>query len=268
MSTATPLLLVAPDSVVARLNPVAKLVAAFVVLAGLLLTVDVVTPSLILAVELAALAASGLRWRGFVRRLWPLLVAAAGLALSTVLFTDVSGGTLVLAAGPLHVRTNALLAGAGVALRILAIALPGIFVFASTDPTDFADALVQQLHAPPRFTFGALAAFRLLPLLSQEWQTIGLARRARGVDAGRSPVRRLRLFASAVFALLVAAIRRGVRLATAMEARGFGRQAHRTVARPQRIRGRDRVVIAASVAVVGGATATSLLLGTWQFLFW
>ena len=48
-----------------------------------------------------------------------------------------------------------------------------------------------------------------------------LARRARGVDAGRNPVARLRLFASTAFALLVGAIRRGTRLAVAMDARGF-----------------------------------------------
>lgn len=268
MSAPGPLLLVEPGAPVTRLNPVAKLAAAFVVLAGLLPTVDVVTPSVVLAVELVALAAAGVRWSALLRRSWPLLAAAGGLALTTALFTDISSGSVLVDAGPLHLTTGGLLAAAGVVLRILAIALPGICVFASTDPTDFADALVQQLRAPPRFTFGALAAFRLLPLLSQDWRTLVLARRARGVDAGRSPTRQARLFASAVFALLVAAIRRAVRLATAMEARGFDRDAPRTVARPQRIRPADQLLMAGSVAVVMAATATSLGLGTWRFLFW
>ncbi len=50
---------------------------------------------------------------------------------------------------------------------------------------------------------------------------ITVARRARGVEAGRNPVARLRLFVSTAFTLLVGAIRRGTRLAVAMDARGF-----------------------------------------------
>lgn len=48
---------------------------------------------------------------------------------------------------------------------------------------------------------------------------ISMARRARGIDAGRNPLTRLRLFGSTAFTLLVGAIRRGTRLAVAMDAR-------------------------------------------------
>ena len=123
--------------------------------------------------------------------------------------------------GPFAVTTGVLLTALGMALRVFAVALPGMIVFATTDPTDLADALVQNVRAPARFAIGALAAFRLVPLLGQEWQMLALARRARGIDAGRNPVARLRLFASTAFALLVGAIRRGTRLAVAMDARGF-----------------------------------------------
>jgi hypothetical protein len=74
-------------------------------------------------------------------------------------------------------------------------------VFATTDPTDLADALVQNAKAPARFAIGALAAMRLLPLLGAEWQALALARRARGIDAGHNPIARLRLFGSTAFAL-------------------------------------------------------------------
>ena len=45
---------------------------------------------------------------------------------------------------------------------------------------DLADALVQRWRVPARFAYGALAALRLLPLLSADWHMIGRARRARG----------------------------------------------------------------------------------------
>ena len=74
---------------------------------------------------------------------------------------------------------------------------------------------------PTRFAFGALAALRLVPLLVAEFESVRLARRARGVEAAATPVARARLLAGIVFALLVGAVRRGSRLATAMDARGF-----------------------------------------------
>jgi energy-coupling factor transport system permease protein len=252
----------------ARLNPVTKLAGAFVVMLGLMLAGDIVTPSVVLLGELVAISAAGVRWGVLVRRLWLLLPVSVGMGLSTLLFTDQRTGTALLDAGPLHVTTGSLLATAALMLRVLAIVLPGVVAFASIDPTEFADSLVQHVRTPPRFTFGALAAFRLLPLLGDEWHTLLLARRARGIDGGRSPIRRARLFVSGVFALLVIAIRRGVRLATAMESRGFTYRSARTLARPRSLRAADAIFILATCALVTGATALSVALGTWQLLLW
>lgn len=263
---ATPLL--TGDSVVRRLNPVAKLAAVLLATLGLLLAGDVVTPGLVLLAELCLVAAAGIGWRTLLRRTWPLLVGLLGLFISTLLFTQETGGAVVAELGPLEVTTGSLGAAGAVSVRILAIALPGIVVFATTDPTELGDALVQHLHAPPRFTFGALAAFRLLPLLGDEWHLLSLARRARGIDAGRSPIGAVRLFASSVFGLLVAAIRKAVRLATAMEARGFGQRPDRTLARPSPLRRTDWGFLAATVVVLAAANLISAALGTWTFLFW
>ena len=256
------------DAFVVRLNPVTKLAAGFVVMVGLLLTADVLTPAILLAVELLVVQASGIRWRQLATRAWPLGLAVAGLSLSTLLFTEDRSGPTVLELGGLVVTTGSLLAALAISLRVIAIALPGILAFATTDPTEFADALVEHLRAPARFTFGALAAFRLFPLLGDEWRTLMMARRARGIDAGRSPIRHLRLFGSAVFGLLVAAIRRGVRLAAAMDARGFGHRTHRTLARPKPLRAADWTFMALSVAITAAATLISMAAGTWRFFLW
>jgi energy-coupling factor transport system permease protein len=148
------------------------------------------------------------------------------------------------------------MAALGLILRLFAVAVPGVLVFATTDPTDLADALVQNAKAPARFALGALAAFRLLPLLGAEWQMLTLARRARGIDAGRNPVAVLRLFVSTAFALLVGALRRGGRLAVAMDARGFDSGVPRTYARRQVFRRADAVLVA------GAAVLSVLTLGT------
>jgi energy-coupling factor transport system permease protein len=233
----------------ARRNPVAKLAAALVFTVPLLATVDPLTPALALVVELAVLPFFGLGYGMLARRAWPLAVSALGIVVTMVLFSASRTGALLVELGP---------------LRIFAFALPGVLVFATTDPTDLADALVQNAKAPARFALGALAAFRLVPLLAQEWQMLTLARRARGVDAGRNPAARLRLFGSTAFALLVGALRRGGRLAVAMDARGFDSGLPRTYARRQVFGGCDLLLVIAAAALSAGALTVTVLVGAFR----
>jgi len=252
------------DAALARRNPLAKLAAALVFSFTLIATLDPVTPAIAIAVELALLPLFGISYRALGRRAWPLLLSAAGIVLTLTLFAGERTGATLVGLGPILVTTGVLNTAFGLGLRVIAVALPSVIVFATTDPTDLADALIQNVKASPRFAIGALAAFRLVPLLAQEWQLISMARRARGVDAGRSPVAKLRLFASTAFALLVGAIRRGTRLATAMDARGFDSGVPRTVARRQRFGAADAVLIAGAALLAAGALAVSLLLGTFR----
>ncbi|MBM0238214.1 energy-coupling factor transporter transmembrane protein EcfT [Micromonospora sp. ATA32] len=253
-----------PGAPLARRNPVAKLAAALVFSFILIATLDPVAPAIAIAAELAVLPLFGIRYRVLARRAWPLLASAAGIVITLVLFAADRSGRVLLAAGPVLVTSGVLLTALGLVLRMLAVALPGVIVFATTDPTDLADALIQNARAPARFAIGALAAFRLVPLLGQEWEMISMARRARGVDAGRNPVAKLRLFVSTAFALLVGAIRRGTRLAVAMDARGFDAETPRTVARRQHFGVADGLLVAGAAVLAGAALTVSVLLGTFR----
>jgi energy-coupling factor transport system permease protein len=250
----------------ARRNPVAKLSAAAVLMLALLVSSDLVTPSIVLVAVVAAVPATGLRLGQLLRRTWPIAVGALGVGLSNALFAADPTGRVLLSAGPAELTTTSALAGVAVALRVAAVALPGVLVVASTEPVDLADSLVQQGRVPARYAYGALAALRLLPLLAADWRTIAMARRARGIDAGRNPLVAVRLFAGQVFALLVGAVRRAVRLATAMDARGFDSASTRSVARPQRVTPADRLLVAAAAVVATAAIAVSLAAGTWRFV--
>ncbi|WBB66955.1 energy-coupling factor transporter transmembrane component T [Micromonospora sp. WMMD812] len=254
----------APRAPLARRNPVAKLAAAMVFSFILVATLDPVAPAIALVVELALLPLFGVRYRVLARRAWPLLVSAVGIVVTLVLFAAERSGRVLVEAGPAVVTSGVLLTALGLVLRMFAVALPGVIVFATTDPTDLADALIQNAKAPARFAIGALAAFRLVPLLGQEWQMITMARRARGVEAGRNPLAKLRLFVSTSFTLLVGAIRRGTRLAVAMDARGFDGGTPRTVARRQRFTTADALLVAGAAALAGAALATSIVLGTFR----
>ena len=254
------------DAALARLNPVAKVTAAGIVTLGMLLSLDPVTPAIVLVAEAIAFPFTGVRFRTLLRRCWPLLIGIGGVVVANLI--AVQGGEVLLEIGPIDITSDAVASAGTVALRLLALTLPGILVLAVTDPMDLADALVQQWRVPARFAYGALAALRLLPLLSADWHMIGRARRARGLDPGRSPVAHLRAFGGQVFAVLVAAVRRGVRLAAAMDARGFGATGvERTVARSQPMRPADWLLVAATAVTVAGAIAVSVALGTWRLPF-
>jgi energy-coupling factor transport system permease protein len=211
-----------------RRDATAKLLAALLVTAAVVTTLDPVPLLAVIAVF------TGIAPFALWRRGWPILASAAGILAFTVLF-GATDSPVLWQLGGLSVRENAV----GYALRLLAIGLPGFVVFATIDPTDLADSLVAHLRVSPRFAIGALAALRLAPLLAGEYRLIRLARRARGTHRG--------LF-STLFGLLVAAIRRGIRLATAMEARGFDR-GPRTIARDTRFGWSDACVVVAGLAL-------------------
>jgi len=235
-----------PAAPLARPHPIAKILAALVLMLALFVTVDLVTSSIVLGALLVAAGFSGLPPRSLAARAAPLLIGAAGLGLFNALLSH-----------------NAA-AGAAIALRIIGISLAGMLAVATIDPTELADAMVEHARAPSRFVVGALAAFRLFPLFSREWDVLGLARRARGIEADRSYVDRLRAFPGRALGLLVAAIRRATRLALAMDARGFGSRDCRTLARPRPFTPRDGAVVAGAVLLATAATALSVALGTWR----
>ena len=76
--------------------------------------------------------------------------------------------------------------------------------------------------------------------------------------------KRLLLFVGALvgLSLLVFALRRSGKLATTMEARGFGAAGTRTWARPSRLRAADAVLMAVAAAIPSIALAVSVWAGT------
>jgi energy-coupling factor transport system permease protein len=246
----------------AAANPVALIGAGLLVDVVLLLSLDPVTAGVAVLLELVLVPLSGLPPARVARRSLPVLLAAL-LAGGTVALYGRVGGVVHLTWGLVTVSDGSLLLALTTALRILAIALPAIVLLADLDATRLADALAQRLHLPARFVLAGLAAFRLTEVFAEDWRTIALARRARGVaDAGR-----LRRLPGQVFALLVVALRRATSLATAMEARGLGAPGRRTWSRPSRFGRADLVVLASGLLVAGGAVAIGLATHSFRVVF-
>lgn len=242
--------------------PVTRLVVAVAWLAAAFVGVDPRVPAVLLTAAVVSLATlSGLPLRASVRRLAPLVLAAAGLALLTLVLhptrTD-PAATAVVEIGPLRITAAAASAALALALRLALIAVASLLVFGPSDPTTFADSLVQQWRVPDRFAYGTLAALRIAPYLAADWSSTRAVRRLRGIEA-RGPIASLRVAGARLVALLVSAVRRGERMALAMDARGFDAGRRRTHYRPIRLGVRDAVVLAAGWAVAVAALAA----GTW-----
>jgi energy-coupling factor transport system permease protein len=244
-----------------QINPVAKLGASLLLAAVLVLSIDWVSAAVALVCEAILFLFAGLSVRVFALRTAPIWIAAPAAGFTTLLYGQRSGAEY-WEFGLIHITDGSIHLALATVLRILAIGLPAVVLFVTVDPTDLADGLGQVLRLPARFVLGGLAGLRLVGLFLDDWRALELARRARGI-ADRGVVKR---FAGQAFALLVLSIRRGSKLATAMEARGFGAAGHRTWARPSRFGWQEWALIATGLAVAVLATAVSVATGNWNFV--
>ena len=245
----------------ARTNPVARVLALLVATTPLLITIDPVSAGVALALELALMPLSGVSARSFFLKATPLLVAAPLGALSMLLYAS-PGGHVYWQLGPAAISDHSMWLALGIGLRMCAIVMPAIALLDRIDPTDMGDGLAQILHLPARPVLAALAGARMTSLMAADWKALERARRARGVgDASR-----IRSFLRGSFSLLVFALRRSGKLATTMEARGFGAAGKRTWARVSRLRAADAVLMVVAIAVPAIALAASVWAGTFALV--
>ncbi|WP_260678819.1 ATP-binding cassette domain-containing protein [Curtobacterium sp. KBS0715] len=240
-------------------QPVASLIGVLALGVCLVLSLDVVSAAVALALELVLLPLLRLPVRTLLLRLAPVLVAVPLTAVSIALYGRPSGREW-FDLGFAHVTDGSLALALATALRVLAVGVPAIALFVRVDPTDLADGLAQVLRLPARFVLGALAAVRMMTLLVDDWRQLAMARRARGLaDSGR-----LRRGATMAFALLVLALRRATTLAVAMESRGFGAPGRRTWARVARFAGPEWATVAVLVGIGVVSIAVAVSVGTWR----
>lgn len=251
-----------PSWFIAKLNPVSRFIGAILLCVPMFLSLDVVSASAALLIDLMLLWIGGVNPLTVLRKTWMVWIAAVGSFVSVTLYGTASGATL-FTFGLMAVSEGSLYAGAATFLRVAAIAVPGVIFALGLDPTDLADGLVQILHLPSRFVYGGLAGMRMVTLLRDDWRALGLSRRSRGLGDG-SAIRRVFL---QVFSLLVMSIRRGTKLATAMEARGFGGDVPRSQARTSRLHGVDWLFYLICMAIPAAALLLAYRTGYWHWSF-
>ncbi len=232
-----------------RLNPSMKLLAMAVVALGATFTYDPFIPSLLaLGLWLTAWRLGRLPFRQMVRWTLPLLLVPLPLMVFTALYTDLSRypqPRILWQWGPWQVAVEGLWVALALGLRVVTFMAASLLFVTTTDPTDFAVSLAQNLKVPYRFAYGLLIALRFLPLMRREFELIQMAHRIRGVDVEPGRFRVLRRFRRYAIPLLASAIRKSERTALAMEAKAFGAFPDRTYYRQMPIRRQDVLFVAA-----------------------
>lgn len=242
-------------------NPVARIAGLILLTTPLLVSVDRVSAAVALICTVIAAPLCGVGLRQLARRGWPLFIAAPLVGVSMLLYGRPEGQvyfSFLMA----RVTDNSIELAIAIVLRVLAIGLPVVVLTANIDPTDLGDGLAQVLRLPSKFVLASVAGVRLFTLFVDDWQALGRARRARGLaDTGR-----VKRTLSQVFALLVFALRRGTKLSTAMEARGFGAPGKRTWARESTVGTRDAALVVVCIAIAALSITLSVQMGTFRFL--
>lgn len=252
-----------PSWFIAKINPVSRFIGALILCIPMFFTLDIMSASVAFGLEMLLLWIGGIAPWTVLRKTWPVWIAAAGSFVSVALYGKTSGVVLANLGGFVVISQGSLYLALATFLRVAAIAVPGVMLALGLDPTDLADGLVQILHLPSKFVYGGLAGLRMFTLLQDDWRALGQSRRSRGLGDGNVIKRVL----SQAFNLLVVSIRRGTKLATAMEARGFGSDMPRSQARESRLHAVDWGFYLICAAVPAIALITAYYTGYWHWAF-
>jgi len=211
------------------LNPVVKLLA--VVLITVLVSVTS-APALPLLITIAAFLLTAVGGRiaplGLLRRMRPFLAVSLSFMVFMLLLKGMEqAGTevkLILFSYTRSALQNILSLG----LRILCISFTTLSFVLTTDPNDLVLSLILQLRVPYVHGYAALAAYRFLPAMQDEARGMRLAREIRGVEWSKGLKNRIASPFRIMLPMLTLAVRKGERIALAMDSRGLGAFRSRT----------------------------------------
>lgn len=244
------------NSLLHRMNPVAKLFCAL-----LLSVACFVTNNLVFIVVVLVLDFVLARSCGMTRQTLGLAKAVFFFSLILAIiqvFTTPEGIELVgLPWG--YIGTGSFLAALTTILRLIAAAVPLFLVLYVTKLTDLSNALVKTLHVPYKYAFTFTSTVRFIPVFMNDMKGIMEAQTARGVefDSG-SLVKKVRLMAPLCIPLLVSSVRKANSAAIAAEVRGFYLRNGGSAFKQYPFVARDYVAVGICVCLLAAAIALTV----------
>nr|WP_243734933.1 energy-coupling factor transporter transmembrane component T [Paenibacillus turpanensis] len=153
-----------------------------------------------------------------------------------LLFVSTSTGMMMFGEGTttwfryglIHVTEESFFRGLHLGFRALSFAFAGLLFGLTTKPVLLFYSLMQQCKVPAKYAYAFLAAFRLLPIMLEEFQALRYAIKIRGRRPKRGFSRFYETMRMYAVPLMAQSIRRAQRTAVAMEAKRFRSEQTRT----------------------------------------
>ncbi len=253
------------DSYLHRINPVAKIVSLFFLMLSVLLSKTWVYIMFVFVASLIALFSAGVNFAAVKKILKWLFIFVVAIVLLNYLFYQpptfawhqgLKGHRVIVCS---H---EGLMRGLFIGFRIVAIVfLSAIFVF-TTDPTDFVNALMQNVGFSPRAGFSILVALRTIPLFELDLERIRAAHKVRLLKPHGDLLSKLKFkLISITLPLFVLAVVRAERASVAMVARGLRPGIKRTFLKKWTFRLGDWIFLAISVILFFSVICFSMICG-------
>lgn len=137
------------------------------------------------------------------------------------LFPAERGATIIIELAGIPIALEDVENGLSLGLRSVVFGTWSLLFVMTTKPTLLLLGLVQQGKCPPKFGYGLMAAYSLLPAFKEELETLRLAHQLRGIDDSKTIRGTYLQMQRYAIPLLASAIRKASRIAVAMESKGF-----------------------------------------------
>ena len=206
------------DSLMHRMNPMVKLVCAFLIAIACFVTTSPVLLVCVLVLDVVLARQCGMlpQAMGLAKA-----VAAFSVILAVIALLFTPEGDLLLRLPWGYIGTQSVFNACMVVARLVACAVPLFLVFYVTKLTDLANSLVENAHMPYKYAFVFMSCVRFIPVFMNDMATIMEAQTARGVEFDGGLAKRVRLMVPLCVPLLVGSVRKTNSAAIAAEVRGF-----------------------------------------------
>lgn len=240
------------DTFFHKLNPLTKLIMAFLICLSCFVSGNHVFLAGIVVLNLSLAALSGVFLRG-VMLLKTLAKFSGFIFLLQVLFVR-DGNAIITLPLNLSITDRGISLAFLVALRLLAATMPLALMLSITQMNDLSNVLVSKLGIPYKYAFTLTTAMRFIPIFANEMSGIMEAQASRGVELDtKNFFKKMRLILPLCVPLLVTSVKKIEGSAIAAEIRGFNLRTKNSCYKRYPISKRDIIVILFSVLLVFSA---------------
>lgn len=207
------------NSVFHKMNPITKLLFAFMVCIGCFASSNIAVLCCFLVFNVIVGCVCGIKDRTF-SMLKGLIKLSIFLFILQVLF--IRTGDVIFEWKIIKVTDRGVVNALCLVLRLSGATLPLAVMLSVTKLGDLSNALVEKLHIPFKYAFTLTTAIRFIPVFAQEMAGIIEAQTSRGIELDtKNPFRKIALILPLCAPLLVSSVRKTQSLAIAADLRGF-----------------------------------------------